>query len=66
MLDQDNNFHLIHLSPLITCLLDSGWILWGEVTCESPLGVKGLNEWGKEGRCACSGGGVGGVIRDCG
>ena len=38
------------------------------VTCESPLGVKGLNEWGKEGRCACSGegGGVGGVIRDCG
>ena len=60
MLDQDNNFHLIHLSPLITCLLDSGWILWGEVTCESPLGVEGLNEWGKEGRCACSGGGGGG------
>ena len=57
MLDQDNNFHLIHLSTLI--LLESGWILWGEVTCESPLGVKGLNEWGKEGRCACSGGGGG-------
>ena len=65
MLDQDNNFHLIHLSTLI--LLDSGWILWGEVTCKSPLGVEGLNEWGKEGRCVWGGGvGWGGVIRDCG
>ena len=63
MLDQDNNFYLIHLSTLI--LLDSGWILWGEVTCKSPLGVEGLNEWGKEGRCVW-GGGWGGVIRDCG
>ena len=29
-------------------------------------GVEGLNEWGKEGRCVCVGGGWGGVIRDCG
>ena len=28
--------------------------------------LSGLNEWGKEGRCVCVGGGVGGVIRDCG
>ena len=27
MLDQDNNFHLISLSILITCLLDNVWIL---------------------------------------
>ena len=52
-------------------MLDSGWILWGEITCESPLGVKGLNEWGKECRCVCvcgGGGGLGwdGAIRDCG
>ena len=39
VLDQDNNFHLIHLSILITLLLDSGWILWEEVTFESVLGV---------------------------
>ena len=39
MLDQDNNFNLIHLSILITCLLDSEWILKGEVTCESLVGV---------------------------
>ena len=43
MLDQDNNLYLIHLSILITCLLDSEWILLGEVTCLSLLGVKGLN-----------------------
>ena len=42
MLDQDNNSYLIHLSILINSLLDSGWILWGEVTCESLLGAKGL------------------------
>ena len=32
MLDQDNNFYLINLSILITCLLASAWILLGEVT----------------------------------
>ena len=42
VLDQGNNFYLIYLSTLITCLLDSGWILLGEVMCESLLGVKGL------------------------
>ena len=42
MLDQDNNSYLIHLSILINSLLDSGWILWGEVWCESLLGAKGL------------------------
>ena len=40
VLDQDNNFYLIYLSILITCLLDSGGILLGEVMCESLLGVK--------------------------
>ena len=35
MLDQDNNFYLISLSILITCLLDNVWILQGEVTCQS-------------------------------
>ena len=30
---------------LITCLLDSLWILHGEVTSPSPLGVKGLKRW---------------------
>ena len=44
MLDQDNNFYLIHLSILITYLLDSEWILSGEDTCYSPLGVKGLTK----------------------
>ena len=39
--DQDN-FYLISLSILISCLLDNVWILQGEVTCESLLGVKGL------------------------
>ena len=43
VLNQDKNLYLIYLSILITCLLDSGWILKGEVTCESLLGVKGLN-----------------------
>ena len=32
-LDQDNNFNLISLSILITCLQDYIWILWEEVTC---------------------------------
>ena len=35
---------MISLSILITCLLDNVWILQGEVTCESLLEVKGLNE----------------------
>ena len=44
MLDQDNNFYLVHLSILFTCLLDSAWMLLGEVTCKSLLGVKGLTK----------------------
>ena len=32
MLDQDNNFQLMSLSILITCLLDNMWIVLGEVT----------------------------------
>ena len=32
MLDQDNNLYLISLSILITCLLNTVWILMGEVT----------------------------------
>ena len=39
MLDQDNNFYLISLSILITCLLDKVWILLGEVPCLSLMGV---------------------------
>ena len=42
--DQDNNFYLISLNILITCLLCNVWILQGEVTFLSPLGVKGLKE----------------------
>ena len=33
---------MINLSILITCLLDHVWIVHGEVTCQSLLGVKGL------------------------
>ena len=44
MLDQDNNFYLVHLSILFTCLLESAWMLLGEVTCKSLLGVKGLTK----------------------
>ena len=42
MLDQDDNFDMISLSILITCLLDNVYKLQGEVACESLLGVKGL------------------------
>ena len=42
MLDQVDNFYLISLSILITFLVGDAWILLGEVTCESFLGVKGL------------------------
>ena len=35
-------FYLISLSILINCLLDNVWILSGEVTCLSLIGVKGL------------------------
>ena len=35
-------FYLISLSILIHCLLDNVWILSGEVTCLSLIGVKGL------------------------
>ena len=41
MIDQDSNFYLISVSIFITCLLNV-WILKGEVTCLSYLGVKGL------------------------
>ena len=44
MLDQDKNFFPISLSILITHLLDNVWILWGEVTCQSLLGIIGLNK----------------------
>ena len=44
MLDQDNNFYLISLNLLVTCLLDNVRILWGEVSCWSLLGVKGLRK----------------------
>ena len=36
----------MHLSILITRLLDSAWILQGEVTHESLLGFKGLTTLG--------------------
>ena len=42
VLDQDNNFYLISLSILMTCLLDNLWILWGEVFPSSLLGGTGL------------------------
>ena len=42
MFDQDNNFYLISLSILVTCLLDNVWILKGDVTHQSLLRVKGL------------------------
>ena len=43
MPDQDN-FYLITLNILITCLLDTVWILKGEFTCQQLLGVKGLKK----------------------
>ena len=42
MLDQDDNFNLIGVSILITCLLNIAWIYEGEVACQSGLGVEGL------------------------
>ena len=42
MLDQDNKLNQISLSVLI-CLLDNVWMLKGDVTCSSLLGVSGLN-----------------------
>ena len=42
MSDQDNDFNQIRLCILITCLLDNVLILWGKVTCEALLRVKGL------------------------
>ena len=44
MLYHDNNLQLINLSTLINCLLDDVWMLLGEVTCKSLLGVKGLKD----------------------
>ena len=42
VLNQDNNFYmyLISLSILISCLMDKVWILSGEVSCQSLLGVE--------------------------
>ena len=42
VLDQDNNFYLISLSILMTCLLDNVWILQGEVFPSSLLRGTGL------------------------
>ena len=44
MLDQDNNSYLISLSILITFFLNNTWILEGEVTCLSLVGVKELTK----------------------
>lgn len=41
MLGQDNNFHLLSLNILLTCLLVDVWILEGEVTYLSLPGVEG-------------------------
>ena len=43
MLDQDSSFSMISLNILIICLLNNVWILLGEVSCQSLLGVKGLS-----------------------
>ena len=45
MLDHLHNFNLISLSVLITCLLDNVWILSGEISCLSLLGVKGVDDF---------------------
>ena len=45
MLDQGNNFYLISLNILISCLLGNVRILLGEVSCWSILGVIGLNKF---------------------
>ena len=42
VLDQDSILYLISLNILITCLLNKVRMLWGEVSCWSLLGVKGL------------------------
>ena len=42
MLDQDNNFYLISLSILITCLLEKIRLSLREVTRQSLGGVQGL------------------------
>ena len=48
MLYHDNNLQSHNLS------LDSVWILWGEVTCKSLLGVNGLKFlFGNKGDSAC-------------
>ena len=43
MLDQDSSFYQISFSILITYLLNNVWILQGEGSCQSRLGVYGLN-----------------------
>ena len=43
MLDQDSSFYLISLNFLMTCFLNNVWILLGEVSCKSLLGVEGLS-----------------------
>ena len=44
LLDQDNNFYLISLNILISCLLNNVSMLLGEVSYWSLLGVKGFRE----------------------
>ena len=44
MFNQDNILYLISLSYLTICLQGNVWILQGEGTCLSLLGVKGLRD----------------------
>ena len=44
MFNQDNILNLISLSYLTICLQGNVWILQGEVTCLSLLGVKGFRD----------------------
>ena len=44
VLDQESHFYLINLSFSITCFLNNAWILSGEVTCSSLLGVKRVKD----------------------
>ena len=44
MLDQDENFYLISLSILTSCLLDNVRILWGKLHVNHFWGLKGQNE----------------------
>ena len=41
MLDQDDNFYLISLSILVTCLKDNVWILYEKLHVNHLWGLKG-------------------------